>query len=142
MLILPGAAGDKSRMSIKVTVEEGATFVWWAEPIIAAHRCNHCHDVRIALAADARMILREEMLLGRHGETPGDFTNRLRITRDGAALYDQSLSFGPSADGWDVAAVLDEVKQAMSAAQRVEFLMTSRERLQARRRPGAKTSPL
>ncbi|HEY9040069.1 MAG TPA: urease accessory protein UreD [Roseovarius sp.] len=106
MLVLPGAGGGQSHLSITVHVEEGATFVWWAEPIIAARRCNHRHDVRIALAADARMILREEMLLGRHGEAPGDFTSRLRITRGGAALYDQEVSFGPAADGWNGAAVL------------------------------------
>ncbi|WP_099826906.1 urease accessory protein UreD [Oceaniglobus indicus] len=106
MLVLPGVGGGQSRMSITITVEAGATFVWWAEPIIAAHRCNHRHDVRIALADDARLVLREEMLLGRHGETPGDFTSRLRITRGGSALYDQQLGFGPSAAGWNSAAVL------------------------------------
>ncbi len=108
MLILPGQGGAQSHMSITVRVEAGATFVWLAEPIIAAHRCRHRHDVRIALAPDARMILREEILLGRHGEAPGDFSSRLRITRDGAALYDQQVSFGPSTDGWDGAAVLGE----------------------------------
>ncbi len=107
MLVLPGSDDGQSRMSITVRVDEGATFVWWAEPIIAAHRCNHRHDVRIALAADARLVLREEMLLGRHSEAAGDFTSRLRITRDGTALYDQQLSFGPSSSGWDGAAVLD-----------------------------------
>jgi len=110
MLVLPGPDGDQSRMTVTVTVEEDATFVWWAEPIIAAHRCNHCHDVRIALADDARMVLREEMLLGRHNEAPGAFASRLRVTRDGRALYDQQLGFGPSADGWDGAAVLGEAR--------------------------------
>lgn len=107
MLVLPGIGGGQSQMSITVTVDAGATFVWWAEPIIAAHRCNHRHEMRIALAPDARLVLREEMLLGRHGEAPGDFTSRLRITRDGGAIYDQQLSFGPLAAGWDGAAVLD-----------------------------------
>lgn len=107
MLVLPGREGAQSRMSITVRVDADATFAWWAEPIIAAHRCNHRHEVRVALAPTARMVLREEMLLGRHGESPGDFTSRLRITRDGAALYDQQLAFGPSADGWTGAAVLD-----------------------------------
>lgn len=107
MLVLPGIDGGQSLMSITVTVDAGATFVWWAEPIIAAHRCNHRHDTRIALAADARLVLREEMLLGRHGEAPGAFTSRLRITRDGGALFDQQLGFGPRAAGWDGAAVLD-----------------------------------
>ncbi|MCI2394835.1 hypothetical protein MN186_10215 [Aliiroseovarius sp. N1F302] len=36
--------------------------------------------MRIALVPGARMVLREEMLLGRHGERPGDFTSRLRVT--------------------------------------------------------------
>ncbi|WP_166434085.1 urease accessory protein UreD [Roseovarius spongiae] len=107
MLILPGLEGAKSQMSITVRVEAGATFVWLAEPIIAAHRCNHRHDVRVALASDARMISREETLLGRHGEPAGDLTSRLRVTRDGAPLYDQQVAFGPARDGWNGAAVLD-----------------------------------
>lgn len=110
MLVLPGAGPGRSHMSITIGVEEGATLVWWPEPIIAARRCNHRHDVRIALAPEARMILREEMLLGRHGEEPGDFTSRLRITRGGTALFDQQLSFGPSANGWNGAAVLGDAR--------------------------------
>ncbi|WP_341864180.1 urease accessory protein UreD [Gymnodinialimonas sp. 57CJ19] len=106
MLVLPGLGGGQSQMTVRITVDDGATFFWWAEPIIAAHRCNHRHDVRIALAPTARMILREEMLLGRHKEAPGDFASRLRITRDGAALYDQDLKVGPAADGCNGAAVL------------------------------------
>lgn len=106
MLVLPGLGGAGSHMAISVTVEAGATFIWLAEPIIAAHRCNHRHDVRIALAPDARMLLREEMLLGRHGEAAGDFASRLRVTRGGAALYDQQIDFGPASDGWGGAAVL------------------------------------
>lgn len=76
--------------------------------VFAAVACDHCHDVRIALAGTVRMILREETVLGRHGETPGDFTSRLRLIRDGTALYDQQLSFGPSADGWNGAAILGD----------------------------------
>lgn len=106
MLILPGAGGGHSQMSVTITVGDYATFVWWAEPIIAARRCNHRHDVRIELASTARMVLREELLLGRHGEAPGDFNSRLRITRKGVALYDQQLSVGPAANGWSGAAVL------------------------------------
>lgn len=108
MLVLPGVSADPSKMTIRITVEQDATFIWWAEPIIAAHRCNHRHDVRIALEPCARMVMREEMVLGRHGESSGDFTSRLRITRGGYALYDQELTFGPSTDGWDGAAVLDD----------------------------------
>ncbi|WP_167626618.1 urease accessory protein UreD [Paracoccus luteus] len=108
MLVLPGPREGQSRMSITVRVDDGATFVWWPQPIIAARRCDHRHDVRITLAESARMILREEMLLGRHGEAPGDFSGRLRITRGRAALYDQQLRFGQAWDGWNGAAVLGD----------------------------------
>ncbi len=108
LLVLPGPSGEQSRMTIAVTVESDATLVWWPEPIIAANRCNHRHEVCVALAPTARMIMREELLLGRHGETPGDFTSRLRITRDGSALYDQQLSVGPSADAWSGPAVIGD----------------------------------
>lgn len=114
MLILPGVAGERSHMRIRVRVEDGATFVWWPEPVIAASGCDHCHDIGITLAGTARMILREEMLLGRHGESPGDLSSRLRITRDGTALYDQQLSVGPTADGWDGAAILGDAGAAGS----------------------------
>lgn len=106
VLVLPGVGGAQSHMSITVHVEEGATFVWWPEPIIAARDCNHRHDVRISLAPSARMILREEVLLGRYGEIPGDFSSRLRVTCSGAALYDQQLGCGSAADGYDSVAVL------------------------------------
>lgn len=106
MLVLPGLGGGQSTMTVKVTVEHGATFVWWAEPIIAASRCNHRHKVEIELAGTARLVMREEILLGRHGEDPGDLSSRLRITRDTRPLYDQQVEFGPSYDGWRGAAVL------------------------------------
>lgn len=106
MLVLPGPDGGHSQMSVNISVEAEATFVWWPEPIIAARNCSHRHDVRIALDPSARLVMREEVLLGRHNEAPGDFASRLRITRNEAALYDQQLGFGPAADGWNGAAVL------------------------------------
>ncbi|WP_281826127.1 urease accessory protein UreD [Jannaschia rubra] len=108
MLVLPGTTGGCSRMAVDIRVESGATFIWWPEPIIAAHRCDHEHDIRIEIAPDARMILREEAILGRHGEMPGDFASRLRITRGGLPLYDQRLRFGPGAEGADGPAILGD----------------------------------
>ena len=106
MLVLPGPHGDRSRMRVSVRVEEGATLVWIPRPVIAARRCRHTHDVRVSLEADARLVLREEVLLGRHREEPGDFTTTLRVTLDGRALYHQRLRFGPDADGSRGEAVL------------------------------------
>jgi urease accessory protein len=105
MLVLPGARGGRSRMRINVRVEAGATFVWLPEPTIAAQDCDHDQDVRIQLAAGARMVTREEILLGRHREPPGNFRTTLRMAYAGRPIYHQQLRFGPEAEGWDSAAV-------------------------------------
>ncbi|WP_162802994.1 urease accessory protein UreD [Ornithinimicrobium avium] len=105
-LVLPGPHGDTSRTLVRVRVEEGATFVWVPEPLIVAHRCSHEHDVRIDLSADSRLFVREELVLGRHGEPPGDLRAQLRVRREGAPLMAQSLQLGPGADGYAGAAVL------------------------------------
>lgn len=106
MLVLPGARQARSHMRIRAQVEAGACFVWLTEPVIAARNCDHEHDVRVTLARGARMVLREELLLGRHGEQPGDIRLFSRITYDNAPLYHQGLSFGPASPGWDSAAVI------------------------------------
>ncbi|MCP1169912.1 urease accessory protein UreD, partial [Limimaricola sp. ASW11-118] len=114
MLVLPGATGARSRMAVDIRIEDGATFVWWAEPIIAGRGCRHLHEIRIEIAPTARMVIREETILGRHGEVCGDFASRLRITRGGRPLYDQRLCVGPSADGATGAAILGDAGAAGS----------------------------
>ena len=62
---------------------------------------------RIDLAPGARLVFREEQVLGRHGEAPGTLTTRLTVHRAGRPLLDQELAFGPGAPGgWDGGAVL------------------------------------
>ncbi|HSH42438.1 MAG TPA: urease accessory protein UreD [Arenicellales bacterium] len=108
MLVLPGPCGGRSHMRISVDVGEGATFVWLPEPIIAARGCDHEHDVRVRLERGARLVMREETLLGRYRESPGDFCTTLRVTYAGAPIYHQKLRVGPAADGWRGAAVAGE----------------------------------
>ncbi|HEY9098023.1 MAG TPA: urease accessory protein UreD [Thiobacillus sp.] len=106
MLVLPGSRRGRSTMRITVRVDEDATFVWMPKPIIAARGCDHEHDVRISLERNARMVMREETILGRHREEPGNFRTTLRITHEGRPLYHQQLRFGPAAEGSRSAAVL------------------------------------
>ncbi|WP_233488878.1 urease accessory protein UreD [Blastococcus sp. TF02-09] len=104
-LLLPGPHGAQSRLRTTVRVGAGATLVWLPEPVIAAHDCHHRTDVHLELDADARLVVREELLLGRHREQPGDVVQRLRIRRAGWPLLDQQLAVGPRAVGWDGPAV-------------------------------------
>jgi urease accessory protein len=104
-LLLPGPHAEQSTLRTTVQVGAGATLVWLPEPMIAARGCHHRTDVRVELAAGARLVLREELLLGRHGEQPGAVAARVRIRLDGRPLLHQDLTLGPGAVGWDSAAV-------------------------------------
>jgi urease accessory protein len=104
-LLLPGPHGEQSTLRVTVQIGAGATLVWLPEPVIAARGCHHRTDVRVELAAGARLALREELLLGRHGEQPGAVLTHLRISLDGRPLLHQDLSLGPGTEGWESAAV-------------------------------------
>lgn len=105
-VLLPGPRGGRSRMRINVSVEADASFVWMAEPLIAAHGCHHIHDVNINLAPSARMLMRDQLLLGRHNEQPGNFRQNLHVRRGGETLFCQQLHVGPAALGWRSPAVV------------------------------------
>lgn len=57
-------------------------------------------------APGARLVLREEQILGRPGERPGRLISRLVVRVAGRTLLDQEVSFGPGAAGWSGSAVL------------------------------------
>jgi urease accessory protein len=59
----------------------------------------------VELAETARLVWREELVLGRSGEAPGRVRTGLRVRRAGRALLSQDLAAGPDADGWAGAAV-------------------------------------
>lgn len=99
-LLLPGPHGEQSRLDVDLHVEAGATLAWLPQLVIAAQECRHRTDIRVTLAPGARLLLREEVLFGRHGEHPGRFAQRLRITCENQPLYDQELDIGPGAAGW------------------------------------------
>lgn len=104
-LVLPGPHGQPSCTETSVRVAEGGILVWLPGPVIAAQNCHHHAFTQVMLEAGARLLLREELLLGRHGEQPGQIRQRLRVCLDTIPLYDQELSIGPGAVGWDGPAV-------------------------------------
>jgi urease accessory protein len=62
---------------------------------------------RVELRSGARLVFREEQVLGRVGEQPGRLTSRLTVRLDERPLLDQELSCGPGAPGgWDGPAML------------------------------------
>ncbi|MFD6586684.1 urease accessory protein UreD [Streptomyces anulatus] len=106
---LPGARadGEPSTYTVDLGVGEGAVLHWLPEQLVSAHGSDLHQTTRVQLAATARLLLREEQILGRHGEPTGALTTRLTVHRAGRPLLDQQLAYGPGAPGgWDGPAVL------------------------------------
>lgn len=86
----PGAA--PSRMDIRARVGDGALLRWLPEPLVPVHGCRHELHTQVQLARTARLVWREELVLGRTHESPGSLRARTRIERAGEALLHQDLT--------------------------------------------------
>ncbi|MFF7366285.1 urease accessory protein UreD [Streptomyces tricolor] len=106
-IALPGQAKGEARYDVRLDVADGAELRWLPEQLISADGSDLYVTTRAELAAGARLVLREEQVLGRAGEPPGRLTSRLTVRVAGRTVLDQELSCGPGAPGgWDGPAVL------------------------------------
>ncbi|MGY1434087.1 urease accessory protein UreD [Streptomyces reniochalinae] len=105
-LALPGRTADPAHWDVRLEVGEGGLLHWLPEPLISAYGSELRQSIRAELAPGARLVLRDEQVLGRAGEDPGRLTSRLTVRYAGRPLLDQQLDVGPGAPGWDDGAVL------------------------------------
>ncbi|MEV5597528.1 urease accessory protein UreD [Streptomyces sp. NPDC052496] len=109
-LALRGATPEPATYDVHLTVAEHAELRWAPRPLICAAGSNLRQTWTIDLAPTARLVLREEQLLGRTGEPAGQVATRLTVRRGGRTLLDQEAAYGPGAPGWDGPAVLAEYR--------------------------------
>ncbi|MFF3332570.1 urease accessory protein UreD [Streptomyces sp. NPDC002888] len=106
-IALPGQAKGEARYDVRISVAGGGELLWLPEPLISARGSELYVTTRVELAATARLVLREEQVLGRAGEEPGRLGSRLTVRVGGRTVLDQELACGPGAPGgWDGPAVL------------------------------------
>ncbi|WP_461077299.1 urease accessory protein UreD [Streptomyces deserti] len=106
-IALPGQAKGEARYDVRLTVADGAELHWLPEQLISAQGSDLHVTTRVELGATARLVLREEQVLGRTGEEPGRLGSRLTVRIAGRTVLDQELACGPGAPGgWDGPAVL------------------------------------
>ncbi|MFH8410138.1 urease accessory protein UreD [Streptomyces sp. NPDC018019] len=103
---LPGRTPGHATYDVQLTVGDGARLEWLPEPLISAAGSDLRMTTTVHLAPTARLVLREEQVLGRSGERPGRLCSRLTVRRAGRTLLDQETAYGPGAPGWDTGAVL------------------------------------
>ncbi|MCY0958251.1 urease accessory protein UreD [Streptomyces sp. H27-H5] len=101
-LALPGRGGEPARYDVRLTLAEEARVRWLPEPLVSVRGSDLRVTTRVELAPTARLLLREEQVLGRSGEVPGLLRSRLTVDRGGRPLLDQEVACGPGAPGgWD-----------------------------------------
>lgn len=95
---LPGLDDAESVLTVTATVEPGGTLEYLPEPVVVADGARHAADIRVTLAEGARLIVREELILGRHGERGGAYRGSLRADYAGRPLLRQSLEVSGTQD--------------------------------------------
>jgi urease accessory protein len=106
-IALPGQAKGEARYDVRLAVGDRGQLHWLPEQLISAQGSDLVVTTRVDLAATARLVLREEQVLGRAREEPGRLGSRLVVRVAGQCVLDQELACGPGAPGgWDGPAVL------------------------------------
>jgi urease accessory protein len=89
---LPGPHGEKSRTTVHLELDEGATVDYLPEPTVITRRARHESVLMVTLARDAHLRTRETLVLGRANEPPGELTTALHVTREGRPVLRQQLT--------------------------------------------------
>jgi urease accessory protein len=90
-IALPGPDGLESVFLIAIDVAAGARLEYLPEPVVVSAGARHATIIRATLADGASLLLRDELLLGRHGEAGGAARSVLHVTYAGRPLLRQSL---------------------------------------------------
>jgi urease accessory protein len=83
---LPGRDGAESALSVTASVEAGGTLEYLPEPTVVADGARHLTDFQISLNDGASLVLRDELILGRHNERGGACRTRLSVDYGGLPL--------------------------------------------------------
>jgi urease accessory protein len=85
-LALPSLSGRPARVELLARVGEGASLEFLLEPVVVADRAWVELVTSLELAAGARLLWREEVVLGRYGERGGRVSTRVDAELDGRPL--------------------------------------------------------
>jgi urease accessory protein len=89
--------GRSAQWGVTIRVEEAGTLVWHGEPLVVADGAQVARRLRVDVAAGGRALIRDVVVLGRHGERGGSLRCSTAVWHDGAPLLveDLDLACGP-----------------------------------------------
>jgi urease accessory protein len=85
-IVQPGRGSVPARWDFDVVVGAGGSLDWAPEPTVVTDGADYRTSLRINLGAGARAIIREVVVLGRHGGVGGRYRGRLDVSVDGNPL--------------------------------------------------------
>lgn len=98
-VVQPGTGAEPARWLVRANLGDGARLRLAPQPAVVCERACYETELSANLAAGARAALREEITLGRVGETGGRYRGRLAVTVDGLPLVrHESILDGADAD--------------------------------------------
>ncbi len=101
-----GVRKATSTANVVAEVGDHATLRWLVEPGMAVAGATHVAEATVRMSASARLLWRDEIVLGRFAEAPGTWSSGIRVERTGSALVTARLGVGPDSPGWGSSAVL------------------------------------
>ena len=98
-VVLP-ARGESPPSRLVVHAEVAGVLDLQPEPTVVTARAVHRAELRARLTDVGELVATEQVLLGRAGEAPGQWTGTTRIERDGCPLLHTTVGLGPGAPAW------------------------------------------
>lgn len=90
-IALPGPDNLESVLTLTATVGPGARLEYLPEPVVATAGARHATFIHVNLAEGASLALRDELILGRHGEPGGAARTSLCVSYGGRPLLRHCL---------------------------------------------------
>lgn len=89
-------AGSSASWDVSIRLGAAASLVWAGEPFVVAEGAQVDRRTSVSLAWDSTLVLREVLVLGRHGERPGRIRQAFEaVGPNGVPVVVDSLSMGP-----------------------------------------------
>lgn len=82
-MVQPGRGGGPARWDTTVAAGAGGHLDWAPEPTVVTDGAEFATSLRVTLDAGASALVRELVVLGRHGRTGGRYRGHLAVTLDG-----------------------------------------------------------
>lgn len=92
------AQGERSDWYADLQIEPGATLIWHAESFVAAHGSNAHRSTKANLADDARLLIKENLVLGRSGENEVCLHSATNIHQDSHPMLVEQFTIDETND--------------------------------------------